>query len=734
MPCLLLALLPLPQPSLESLRGTVERYERDGLAFVGVPFQGSLVFGTGPDEGLWLAGDPPEGPTRVALRLWAHRAPAFRVYLAQRPGERVFLQSSGSAPSGLEGLYLERDAAVERLVGLEDWLPASAAVRHLDLGARLEDGLLWLRLDARAIEVRLPDGDWRSDLELRRVEGVDALMLDAVELASMAPGGGEALLASGRFSRLPFRIPVGIELAERLGEAGSRALTLVGSASLGLLLDLALLGLLGLLGPRPPAWRTWVLGWAWPLHAALLILSATALHLPYSAAALALASSLLLRLLLGLWPGGPRADRSAGSRVTMLLPAALGLLSCGALAGIGALLLPTSPQRWTWGILCALPLMVQATAVALRAASRGGGSTRVGTLLALLTAGMLLLEGVLAIHPGLDDLLGSEHGLIPHEIDHRLLGDPFGELTTADSIEVGSRRWAVPAPEGTYRVVCLGSSSTEGLGAEHRERESWPGRLRALLAARGVEDVEVINAGIIGASTTQLQVYLEQVLLPLEPDLVVLYFGGNLDSDEAGRFYRDLHDELEGAEHLRSPERLWAARQLRYDPPWAVSGFLLLCRSRVFMAAWGLATGRVEEGPVRATFGPRVTPKLIPATARRLVELCAGEGIPLVLIPEVLRTAVLEPDNPDAENIPGRTWHYSELFAQLAEEHADEGVRYASVHDAFSPAEAQRFFLDEQHMNAEGYDHLARAILSALDEQALLPRPAADDGGEAVAP
>jgi hypothetical protein len=37
-------------------------------------------------------------------------------------------------------------------------------------------------------------------------------------------------------------------------------------------------------------------------------------------------------------------------------------------------------------------------------------------------------------------------------------------------------------------------------------------------------------------------------------------------------------------------------------------------------------------------------------------------------------------------------------------------------------------------MNAEGYDHLARAILSALDEQALLPRPAADDGGEAVAP
>jgi lysophospholipase L1-like esterase len=52
---------------------------------------------------------------------------------------------------------------------------------------------------------------------------------------------------------------------------------------------------------------------------------------------------------------------------------------------------------------------------------------------------------------------------------------------------------------------------------------------------------------------------------------------------------------------------------------------------------------------------------------------------------------------------------------------------YAAVHDAFSPAEAQRFFLDEQHMNAEGYDHLARAILSALDEQALLPAP---EGGE----
>jgi lysophospholipase L1-like esterase len=658
----------------------------------------------------------------VGIRLWAHGAPAFRLYLARGAGKRIFLQSSGSAPAGLEGLYLEGDSALERLEGLDRLLPEPAAERSLDLRAQLARGTLHLRLDGRSADIALPEGDWRPDLELRRVEGCDALMLDTVQLATLGPEG-ETLLASGRFGRLPVRLPLGLDLTERIGETGTRVVSLLGSLALTLLLELGLLGILAALGLRGDPWRLAALSALWPVEVALSVLLCTGLHLPYGAAALALASGLLLRLVLGLSSGREPARRPVAGRAVSALPAMGVALLCGALALAGVSSLPSVSQRWSWAILCGLPVLLQASAFALRCAARRGPGSKLGAVVAAGAVLALLLEGVLAVHPGLEDLLGSVHGPVPTEIDHRLLGDPFGELSSASSVVVGTTRWELPAPPGTFRVVCLGSSSTEGLGVEHRDRESWPGRLRALLAEGGHRDLEVINAGIIGASMTQLTVYLEQVLLPLEPDLVVLYFGGNMDSEEAQRFYRELREELDGDAAPNSPERLWAARQLRLDPPWAVSGFLMLCRSRLFMAAWGWATGAVEDGPVRATFGPRVTPTLIPGTARRLVALCVQEGIPLLLIPELLRTAALEPDNPDAEGIPGRTWHYTELFTQLAEEHADDGVRFGSIHDAFGPTDAQRSFLDEQHMNAEGYDRLARAILVLLEDEGLLPAP-----------
>ena len=86
----------------------------------------------------------------------------------------------------------------------------------------------------------------------------------------------------------------------------------------------------------------------------------------------------------------------------------------------------------------------------------------------------------------------------------------------------------VPKPEGTYRVVCEGGSTTFDLLAPD-DAATWPARLGTFLEPRA----DVVNAGFPGWTSLESLVSLETRDLDLQPDLVVVFSGVN-DLQPAG--------------------------------------------------------------------------------------------------------------------------------------------------------------------------------------------------------
>jgi lysophospholipase L1-like esterase len=114
------------------------------------------------------------------------------------------------------------------------------------------------------------------------------------------------------------------------------------------------------------------------------------------------------------------------------------------------------------------------------------------------------------------------------------------------------RAYAIPKPAGVFRLVILGGSTVEGNGV-NSPFDSLPAKLRGGLQQRfdgaahpGFDRIEVVNAGVSNYASDQEYLHLLADVLPLQPDLVVVYDGWNdaevLPSAIAGnaetRYYR----------------------------------------------------------------------------------------------------------------------------------------------------------------------------------------------------
>ena len=87
-------------------------------------------------------------------------------------------------------------------------------------------------------------------------------------------------------------------------------------------------------------------------------------------------------------------------------------------------------------------------------------------------------------------------------------------------------------PAGSLRIAALGGSTTYSTGVTNY-LHSYPHLLGEYLHQGGFDHVEVINAGVGGYSSYQTLISLQYRVLPLQPDLIILYQG-----------YNDIHTRL----------------------------------------------------------------------------------------------------------------------------------------------------------------------------------------------
>jgi lysophospholipase L1-like esterase len=146
-------------------------------------------------------------------------------------------------------------------------------------------------------------------------------------------------------------------------------------------------------------------------------------------------------------------------------------------------------------------------------------------------------------------------------------GTTFGKAVRKNAEGFRDRDFAVPKPDGTYRILVLGDSFTWGIGLD--VEETLPKQLERRLR-RERPDLEVINASIPGQNTTHELATLREKGLRYEPDMVVLaYCLNDIEFDPAVTVGAD------GATPAVAPAGASpAARALLYDPTKGLRGFV----------------------------------------------------------------------------------------------------------------------------------------------------------------
>ncbi|HZL98764.1 MAG TPA: GDSL-type esterase/lipase family protein, partial [Planctomycetota bacterium] len=113
---------------------------------------------------------------------------------------------------------------------------------------------------------------------------------------------------------------------------------------------------------------------------------------------------------------------------------------------------------------------------------------------------------------------------------------PRNLVRTSNSLGFRGREVELPKPEGRYRLICFGGSTTydDALSDDETNVVQLEGLLRA---ARPAQDIELVNAGVPSYTSAEDLPNLAFRCLDLQPDAILIYQGIN---DFRTRGYRNF--------------------------------------------------------------------------------------------------------------------------------------------------------------------------------------------------
>lgn len=182
-------------------------------------------------------------------------------------------------------------------------------------------------------------------------------------------------------------------------------------------------------------------------------------------------------------------------------------------------------------------------------------------------------------------------------------------------------------PASTFRIACLGGSTTFGLYCRDNDH-TWPAlleqRLRATYPGR---DIEVINAGVPGYTLTDSLANFQERVQPLGLDLVIVYHGPNDLSYEQRRAFGGDRADAEA-------DGVWPVTQ------WLTEQSLLFRKVVKNIHVHWAST----QGPVRHDRLPVDSVRRIGDRLGKLVAACQAGGAQVVVCTVATQFRAGQPD------------------------------------------------------------------------------------------
>ncbi len=372
--------------------------------------------------------------------------------------------------------------------------------------------------------------------------------------------------------------------------------------------------------------------------------------------------------------------------------------------------------------------MVDPTVPALTAAARASrASSRLLLAAGSLLVGLMLAEGAVRV---VESVKGTSYALQldaqfdkpslfqPHPYVGYILSpgaaSPPGSILNFSVNAMGFRgeNISLSKPARTFRIACLGGSTTYG-SADKGDATTWPAQLEqelnnSLPAGSPYKSVEVINAGVVGYTSMESFVNFKMRVMPLEPDLVILYHGIN-DARVI-----DRPDFQPDYSHVRMP---WVR-------PVASRSDVLFGWSHLYGWIRGQASiPTVDDATMKPFLGERLAESeertgltTWRRTLTELTSLARGNGVH-VMLTSFAYTRELK---------HRKKWMLSafrvvDKMNAITEELARNlDTLFTDVSEAVGTR--QGFFVDSVHLSAAGNRRIARAVGQEIGEAGLLAK------------